>query len=70
MLRFNLNTSNDIGANTVHLIEGNELSNMLDIFLLKMAASDIVGIPPDPLNASQEIADAINNDPNLFSNDK
>ena len=66
MSRLRLNNSNDIIANTIQLIEGNELNHIFDIFLLKSEASDIVGIPPDTLNSLQEIAQAIGNDP-IFS---
>ena len=45
-----------------------EMVNTLDLFLTKDEAGDIVGIPPDELNALQEISQAIGNYSSFSSN--
>jgi len=62
-----LTNSKDIVCNTVRIINGDDLKDIFDVFLLKSEASDIVGLPPDTLNTLQEIANAIGNDPNFFT---
>ena len=66
MSRLRLNNSNDIIANSIQLIDGNELNNIFDVFLKKTEEADIVGIAPDTLNTLQEIANSIDNDPDFF----
>jgi hypothetical protein len=60
-----LTNSKDIVCNTVRSINGDDLQDIFDVFLLKTEAGDIIGIPPDTLNTLQEIADAIGNDANF-----
>jgi hypothetical protein len=64
--QLSLTNSEDIVCHSVHIINGDDLQDIFDVFLLKTEAGDIVEIPPDTLNTLQEIADAINNDPNFF----
>ena len=62
----NINNTESIIADSIFLIDSNDLIDIRSLFLYRTEASDIVGIPPDTLNTLQEIADAINNDPNFF----
>ena len=52
--------------NNVFLLKNTGHASIYDIFALKTDISDIMGLPPDTLNTLQEIANAINNDPNFF----
>jgi len=63
----NLNNSKNIIADSVFLIQGDDLININDLFLTKDEGSDIVGLPPDTLNTLQEIANAIGNDSDFFN---
>ena len=65
-MSLNLNNSNDMIANSIHLIQGNALTNLVALFLTKDEAHDIVGIAPDTLDTLAEIAQAIGNDANFF----
>ena len=62
----NINNTESIIADSIFLIDSDNLTDIRSLFLYRTEASDIVGIPPDTLNTLQEIADAINNDPNFF----
>ena len=62
----NINNTERIIADSIFLIDSNDLIDIRSLFLYRTEASDIVGIPPDTLNTLQEIANAINNDPNFF----
>ena len=61
-----MNNSKDIIANSIRLVNKNEMKDINDILLSKSDAAAIVGIAPDTLNTLQEIAESINND-NTFS---
>ena len=62
----NINNTERIIADSIFLIYNDNLTDIRSLFLFRTEASDIVGIPPDTLNTLQEIANAINNDPNFF----
>ena len=62
----NINNTERIIADSIFLIDNNDLIDIRSLFLYRTEASEIVGIPPDTLNTLQEIAEAINNDPNFF----
>ena len=62
----NINNTERIIADSIFLIDNDNLTDIRSLFLFRTEASDIVGIPPDTLNTLQEIANAINNDPNFF----
>ena len=64
--RLSLTKFNDIVCNSVRIINGDLLRNIFDVFLLKTEADDMVGIPPNTLNALQEIAAAIGDDPSFL----
>ena len=66
-MSLSLNNSTDLIANSIHLIQGNEFTNVLDLFLTKSEAHDIVGIAPETLDTLAEIAQAIGNDANFFT---
>jgi hypothetical protein len=63
----NLNNTENIICDTIHLIKDNKLIDIIDLFLSKSDASDIVGLPPDTLNTLQEIANSIGNDADFFN---
>ena len=62
----NVNNTERIIADSIFLIDNDNLTDIRSLFLYRTEAANIVGIPPDTLNTLQEIADAINNDPNFF----
>ena len=51
-----LTNSNDIIANSVSIVQDNEIANILDLI------SQITGLAPSTLNTLQELAASINND--------
>ncbi len=63
----NLTNSTDLIANSISLVDGNQLVDVKDLFLSKLdALQDIVGLPPETLNTLQKLADSINNDSNFY----
>ena len=56
-----LTNSNDIIANSVSIVQDNEIVNILDLI------SQITGLAPETLNTLQKLAASINND-NTFYN--
>ena len=64
----NINNTERIIADSIFLIDNDNLTDIRSLFLYRTEASDLMGIPPDTLNTLQEIADAITNDPNFFQN--
>ena len=62
----NINNTERIIADSIFLIDNDNLTDIRSLFLYRTEANDIVGIPPDTLDTLQEIANAINNDPNFF----
>ena len=63
----NLNNSKNIIADSVFLIQGDDLININDLFLTKDEGSDIVGLAPETLNTLQKIAESIGNDSDFIS---
>ena len=63
----NLNNSENIIANSLFLIRGDDLININDLFLTKDEGSNIVGIAPTTLDTLQEIANAIGNDADFIN---
>ena len=63
-----LTNSKDLICNSLRIIHGDELQDIFKLFLLKSEGADIVGISPESLNTLQEIASAIGNDAQFFSN--
>ena len=63
-----LTNSKDLICNSLRIIHGDELLDVFELFLLKSEGADIVGISPESLNTLQEIANAIGNDAQFFSN--
>ena len=63
-----LTNSKDLICNSLRIIHGDELQDVFKLFLLKSEGADIVGISPESLNTLQEIANAIGNDAQFFSN--
>ena len=62
-----LTNSRDIKCNTIFLNYNNDIKNILDIFSLKSDISSITGLPPETLNTLQELANALNNNPDFFN---
>jgi hypothetical protein len=63
-----LTNSKDLICNSLRIIHGDELLDVFELFLLKSEGADIVGISPESSNTLQEIANAIGNDAQFFSN--
>ena len=58
--------SRDLTCNNIYLNYDNDIKNILDIFALKSNITDIVGLPPSTLHTLQQLAAALNNNPNFF----
>ena len=62
-----LTNSKDIIANTISLIIGNRVVNLVDLFLTKDSSiNDMFNLAPGNLDTIAEIAAAINNDSHVF----
>ena len=61
-----LTNSRDLTCNNIYLNYDNDIKNILDIFAFKGDITNIVGLPPSTLNTLQELATALNNNPNFF----
>ena len=59
-----LTNTRDIKCNSIYL---NNIENILNIFSFKSDISDITGLPPATLNTLQELATAMNNNPDFFN---
>ena len=64
--QLSLTNSTDIICNSLKVIKDSDLIDIFSLFWLKSEGADIVGISPENLNTSQELAAAIGND-NQFS---
>ena len=58
--------SRDLTCNNIYLKYNNDIKNIFDIFATQNNISDITGLPPETLNSLQELAVALNNNPNFF----
>ena len=60
----------EIIADSVSLVEGNEIINIKDKFYDKSTVntmlSSVVGLPPETLNSLQKVSTALNGDPNFL----
>ena len=66
-----LTNSIDSVANSVSVYEADTIENILDIFLKKTdAIIQIIGVPPETLNAIQKLAASINNDQTFYNTKK
>ena len=62
-----LSNSRDVIANTISLIIGNRVVNLVDLFLTKdTSINDMFNLAPGNLDTIAEIAAAINNDDHVF----
>ena len=61
-----LTNSRDLTCNNIYLKYDNDIRNIFDIFATRNNVSDITGLAPETLNSLQELADALNNNPNFF----
>lgn len=64
----NLTNSTDLIANSISLVDGNQVVDIKDQFLSKADGANIVGLAPEDLNTIEAVANALNNDPNYFAN--
>ena len=62
-----LTNSKDVIANTISLIIGNRVVNLVDLFLTKYSSiNDMLNLAPGNLDTIAEIAASINNDDHVF----
>ena len=61
-----LTNTRDAIFNHLALIYNSEVKDIFDIFALRGDITAITGLPPATLNTLQELANAINNDPDFF----
>ena len=62
-----LTNSKDVIANTISLIIGNRVVNLVDLFLTKDSSiNDMFNLAPGNLDTIAEIAASINNDDHVF----
>ena len=62
-----LTNTRDGTFNNLSLVYDNNVKNVLDLFAFKDDIANITGLPPATLNTLQELANAINDDPNFFN---
>ena len=63
-MSINLTNSKDLIVNSLSLIKGNNIENVLEVFLSKdEAISGIVGLPVSTLDTLEKICNSIDNDP-------
>ena len=62
-----LTNTRDIKCNNIYLNYNNDMKNILEIFSFKSDISNITGLPPETLNTLQELASAMNNNPDFFN---
>ena len=71
MSNVSLSGVKDILADSVSLVEGNEIINIKDKFYDKSTVntmlSSVVGLPPETLNSLQKVSTALNGDPEFFT---
>ena len=53
-------------CNNIYVKYVNDIRNIFDIFATRNNVSDITGLAPETLNSLQELANALNNNPNFF----
>jgi hypothetical protein len=61
-----LTNTRDAIFNRLALVFNNNVTDIFNIFALKGDITLVTGLPPDTLNTLQELAGAINNDPDFF----
>ena len=70
-MSINLTKSKDLIVNSLSLIKGNNIENVLEVFLSKdEALTGIVGLPISTLDTLEKIGNSIDNDPNFFDNNQ
>ena len=62
-----LTNTRSLKCNSIFLEYNNDINNILDIFSFKSDIENITGLPPATLNTLQELAAAMNNNPDLFN---
>ena len=62
-----LSNIDDVTCNNIYLLinDGMDVKSIYDIFALKGDISNITGLAPETLNSLQELAAALNNNPNF-----
>ena len=64
--QLSLSNTERVIADSIHLIIGNELKNIFDVFLTQSDASTIVGLDPATIIILQDIANSIPNNSNWY----
>lgn len=62
-----LTNTRDIKCNNIYLNFNNDMRDIKDIFSFKSDIESITGLPPATLNTLQELAAAMNNNPDFFN---
>ena len=65
----NLSLTNVRNGNftNIYLVNGNDNINVLDLFCTKQELQNVIGLPPSTLDTIQELASALNNNPDYFN---
>ena len=71
MSNVSLSGVKEIIADSVSLIEGNEIINIKDKFYdrstVNTMLSSVIGLPPETLNSLEKVSNALDDDPNFFT---
>ena len=71
MSNVSLSGVKEIIADSVSLIEGNEIINIKDKFYdrstVNTMLSSVIGLPPETLNSLEKVSTALDGDPNFFT---
>ena len=63
------NQSSDVVAKSISVIDKDKVIDWKELLFSKVdALTDTVGLPEEPLNSLQQLAEAINSDANFFTN--
>ena len=65
--QLSLSNSERIIADSIYIIEGNELKNIYDIFFTQSQASTINGLDPATIVILQDIANTVGSNSNFFT---
>ena len=70
-MSINLTNIKDLIVNSLSLTKGNQIENVLEVFLSKdESVSGIVGLPVSTLDTLEHLGNRIDNDPNFFDNNQ
>ena len=70
-MSINLTNSKDLIVNSLSLIKGNQIENVLEVFLSNgEAIRGIIGIPDKSLDTLGKIGNSTDNDPDFFEHNQ